>query len=175
MNMPPLRVRLPSVAQDIAAGIDACEHELARLLKMYSDFEAAWNRQFKAIAAGEGRRGGLAALSEERAACEAGLGIEALVDRIRHLRDARNALCEMVGMAAAGASPDEIAARAEHFFGGRAGNAGPLGLEAWWLAGSLLDWVDQPVVGSETDIIIGITWRDCERLAACRLSGEARG
>lgn len=165
MNIIPLDVRLPSVALDIAAEIESDERELERLLKLYVEYEEEWNERFKQVAAGDAGCLELARLQEERAACEANLGIEAIVDRAGCLREARTVLSDLVGMAVAKASREDIAAHAERFFGGGSGTAGPLGLEAWWLAGSLLDWVIRPVPGSDADIDIRITWRDLERMA----------
>lgn len=169
MNMPPLDVRLPSVALDIATEIEAVERELDRLLSLYVEFEEGWNERFKAAAHGsDGAE--LAKLQEERAVCETNLGIEAVVDRASRLREARILLSDLVGLAAAGEAREDIAAHAERFFGGGCENGGPIGLEAWWLAGSLMDWVSQPVPESGADMDIRITWRDLERLAA-RTSG----
>ncbi len=174
MNMPPFDLRLPSIAVDIATDIEAEERELERLLNLYVEFEEGWNERFKAVAPG-GDGAALASLQEERAACEADLGIEAVVDRAGRLREARTMLLDLVGMAAAGVSQETIAAHAERFFGD--GTAGPVGLDAWWLAGALMDWVSQPVPGSDIDMDIRITWRDLERLAAngSGLSGPVSG
>lgn len=174
MNMPHRDVRLPSVALDIVTRIEAEERELDRLLNLYVKFEEGWNERFKAVTHG-GDNADLAKLQEERVACEVNLGIEAVVDRASRLREVRNVLSDLVGMAAAGVSREDIAAHAEHFFGGRCGSAGwsagPIGLEAWWLAGSLLKWVNSsPHRGREADIDIRITWRELERLAT-RASG----
>lgn len=168
--MSPFDLRLPSIAVDIATDIEAEERELERLLNLYVEFEECWNERFKALAAGGADGAELVRLQEERAACEARLGIEAIVDRAGHLREARTMLSDLIGMAVVGASQEVIAAHAERFFGD--GTAGPVGLDAWWLAGSLLDWVSQPVAGSDIDIDmdIRITWRDLERLAT-RASG----
>ncbi|MDO8607268.1 MAG: hypothetical protein Q7R40_12090 [Phaeospirillum sp.] len=167
MNMSSFDLQHPSIAVDIATDIEAAERELKRLLNLYVKFEAGWNKRFKALAAGGTDGAELVRLQEERASCEASLGIEAIVDRAGHLREARTMLSDLVGMAVVGTSQEVIAAHAEHFFGGGGrDDAGPIGLETWWLAGSLLDWVSQPVSGSDIDMDVRITWRDLERLAA---------
>jgi hypothetical protein len=174
--MPPVDLCLPSIALDIATEIGAVEGELERLLNLYVGFEEGWNRRFKAVPHG-GDCAALIRLQEERAVCEADLGIGALVERACRLREGRTFLSNLVGMAAVGASRETIAARAERFFSGGRGTVGPVGLEAWWLAGSLMDWVSQPIPGSDADMDIRITWRGLERLAAdgSDLSGPASG
>lgn len=164
MNMLPLDVCFPSVGLDIAAKIEAKERELERRLQIYVKFEEGWNERFKAMATGGGVE--LARLQAERTAYETSLGIEAIIDHAGRLREGRTELSDLVGMAMAGALREDIAVHVVRFFGGGHEEAGPLSLEAWWLAGSLLDWVSQPLHGSETDMTIRVIWRDLERLAA---------
>lgn len=165
MNMPHLDVRLPSVALDIVTKIEAKERELDRLLNLHVKFEEGWNERFKAMSHG-GNDADLARLLEERVVCEVNLGIEAVVNRASLLREALTKLSELVGMAVAGVSREDIAAHAEHFFGGECGGAGPIGLEAWWLAGSLLEWISpSPHRDLKADIDIRIMWRELEQMA----------
>lgn len=174
--MPPVDPLLPSVALDLAIEIGVMEAELDRLLNLYVGFEEDWNKRFKAVPHG-GDGAALVRLQEERAVCEADLGIGALVERACRLREGRSVLSNLVGMAAIGASQEAIAAQAERFFIGGRETVGSVGLEAWWLAGSLLDWVSQPITGSDVDMDIRITWRGLERLMAngSGLPGPASG